>query len=274
MVVGLLLASAAKGSGVPPGTAGWSGGLHRRPPAADTWMSPERALPRGPAAARAPCPRRSQGAQRRFTVSDPGMKAAASASRRRRAAERAGPGCSPVSVLAAPAAGWAGSGSGAEQVRSGLSRRCVHAAASLSARQGEIRARSFNTQRDAAAVVSHCPAGSDTSPAVPPPVPATLVRFVSLRTCHQLYSASSSQPSTVPYGSGLFWRGRPGAMIKIHAVIKREENPERCRRNSDRGRAGRQGRGCSAPHRAAGSRLRPQSAGDDGAAKEPCGKLG
>ncbi|PKU35775.1 hypothetical protein llap_13922 [Limosa lapponica baueri] len=118
----------------PPRSTGWSGRLQRGPPAGDTWMAPERAEPRGPAAARGPRPSGSQGAERWFSVPPSGMKAAASASRRSRAAERQGwgwaaPGDGPPGRL--PRCCRAGSGSGAEEVRSLLSRRWAHAAAFL-----------------------------------------------------------------------------------------------------------------------------------------------
>lgn len=184
------LVPAAKGSGVPPSLPPHHrlerGRLQRGPPVGDTWMAPDPAEPRGPAAARDLRPRVSQGAERRFRVPPSGMKAAASASRR-----SGGAGLLPASVprTGSPPDGCceAGSGSGAEEVRSLLSRRWVHAAAFLRGRgREERRARSFNTERDAAGVISLCPGGSAASPAVPPQPPATLGRFPSLRTCHQL----------------------------------------------------------------------------------------
>lgn len=182
-------------------------------------MAPDRATPRGPAAARGPCPRGSQGAERRFRVPPSGMKAAASASRRSRAAEREGwaaPGVRPPCRLPRrTAAGRAGSGSGAEEVRSLLSRRWVHAAAFLrGGAGGKIRVPSFNTKKDAAGVISLCPGGFCRLPSrsPPPPAPATLVPFPSLRTCHQLSSlraAPSSAPSPTPPGCRALLAGQP-----------------------------------------------------------------
>lgn len=192
-------------------------------------MAPDRAKPRGPAAARGPCPRGSQGAERRFRVPPSGMKAAASASRRSRAAERQRLGCSrrqsPVQAPRRTAA--VGLAQGA------VPRRCdpfsLGGGFMLQhfCEGGERRARSFNTEKDAAGVISLCPGGSAASSAVPPPSSHTRSFSLSPDLPSTPQSASSSQLCTIPYSSGLFCRGSSGARGRFRALTRGEENPGR-----------------------------------------------
>lgn len=157
------------------------------------------------------------------------MKAAASASRRSRAAERAGLGRSrrrfPVRAAGRTAA--VGLAQGAVPRRYdpfslGGGFILQHFCEAGRGGGGEIRARSFNTEKDAAGIMSLCPAGSAASPAVPPPSSHASSRSLSPDLPSSLRAAPSSAPCPTTPDCRALRRGSRGAKRRIRAPTRSE----------------------------------------------------